>query len=288
MGRSNSLTHDKLPGSRRLSGSPKLRARHHCSAPARVDAFRRPIYYSHPQNSGTQGCAKIDPHYARHVRRPDRRGRHSLRWRSFLTLTGAPAFYQAAVDRDPALLEVDNDKCLQQAAALASDLQSPGPWEAIFSADQINGWLAVDLARNYGESLPPQIQNPRIDFHSGAATLACTYRSAGHETVMSIAFDLYLSQPNVVALRLRRVRAGLLPVPLADVLRVIDQAGRGFGLMVEWRQVGGDPVALVHLSHAIDDEDGHLQLEAIELREGEIYIAGRTHAPLAGRIGPPR
>ncbi|HEY1785343.1 MAG TPA: hypothetical protein VGG30_07320 [Pirellulales bacterium] len=197
----------------------------------------------------------------------------------FLTLTGAPAFYQAAVERDPALCEQDNDRCLQQAAALASDLQSPGEWEAIFSADQINGWLAIDLARNYGKSLPPQIMNPRIDFHNGAATLACTYRHAGHETVMSIAFDLYLSEPNVVALRLRRVRAGLLPVPLADVLRVIAQAGHGFGLLVQWRQIGGDPVALVHLSHGIDDADSQLQLEAIELREGEIYIAGRTMPP---------
>lgn len=193
----------------------------------------------------------------------------------FLSLAGAPAFYQAAVERDPALSEEDNDQCLQRAAALASDLQSTGEWQAIFSADQINGWLAVDLARNYGQSLPPQIINPRIDFHSGSATLACTYRHTGHETVMSIAFDLYLSEPNVVALRLRRVRAGLLPVPLADLLRAIAQAGHGFGLLVQWRQVDGDPVALVHLSHNASDES-QLQLEAIELREGEIYIAGRT------------
>jgi hypothetical protein len=197
----------------------------------------------------------------------------------FLTLSGSPAFYQAAVERDPALAQEDNDRCLQQAAALASKLQSTGDWEAIFSADQINGWLAVDLARNFGDSLPPQITNPRIDFQSGAATLACTYRHAGHETVMSIAFDLYLSEPNVVALRLRRVRAGLLPVPLADVLRAIAQAGNGFGLMVQWRQVAGDPVALVHLSHSAGDDDSQLRLEAIELREGEIYIAGRTMPP---------
>ena len=134
-------------------------------------------------------------------------------------------------------------------------------------------WPAITATR-----LPPQILNPRINFQSGAATLACTYRHAGHETVMSIAFDLYLSEPNVVALRLRRVRAGLLPVPLADVLRAIAEAGHSFGLMVQWRQVSGDPVALVHLSHSVDD-DGRLQLEAIELRDGEIFIAGRTLPP---------
>ena len=193
----------------------------------------------------------------------------------WLSLAGGPAFYQAAIDRDEATSERDSDKCLAQAAALVSRLQSAGEWQAIFTADQINGWLAVDLARNYGEAIPPEIANPRIDFHEGAATLACTYRHRGHETVMSIAFDLYLSQENVVALRLRRVRAGLLPVPLAEVLRTIAQAGRNFGLLVQWQHVGGDPVALIRLSRDVDDET-ELRLEAVELREGEIYVAGRT------------
>ncbi|HTU27420.1 MAG TPA: hypothetical protein VMF30_18565, partial [Pirellulales bacterium] len=193
----------------------------------------------------------------------------------FLTLSGAPSFYQQAVDRDLVACEEDSNQCLRQAAALASHLQAPGEWQAIFSADQINGWLAVDLARNYGEALPAQITNPRVHFESGAATLACTYRQAGHETVLSIAFDLYLSEPNVIALRLRRVRAGLLPVPLADVLRTIAEAGHNFGLLVQWRQVGGDPVALVNLAHN-SAGDSPLLLEAIELRDGEIYVAGRT------------
>ncbi|HEY1785860.1 MAG TPA: hypothetical protein VGG30_09940, partial [Pirellulales bacterium] len=174
--------------------------------------------------------------------------------------------------------EEDNDQCLQQVAALATNLQSPGVWQAIFSADQINGWLAVDLTRNYADVLPAEIRNPRIDFHSGAATLACTYRNAGHETVVSIAFDLYLTEPNVIALRLRRVRAGLLPVPLAEVLKAIEQTGRGIGMLVQWRQMSGDPVALVHMLPG-DDDENQLQLEAVELREGEIYIAGRTTPP---------
>ncbi len=78
-----------------------------------------------------------------------------------------------------------------------------------------------------------------------------------------------------MALRFRRVRAGLLPVPLAEVLRTIAQAGRNFGLLVQWQHVGGDPVALIRLSRDADDET-ELRLEALELREGEIFVAGRT------------
>ena len=165
---------------------------------ARVDAFRPASYYSHPQNQERTTVPKsIRITLAAFGGLSVAAGLVALA--ITLTLTGAPAFYQAAVERDAAVLEEDSDQCLQQAAALASNLQSPGEWQAIFSADQINGWLAVDLCGNYGEALPPEITNPRIDFHSGAATLACTYRHAGHETVMSIAFDLYLSEPNVVA-----------------------------------------------------------------------------------------
>ena len=210
----------------------------------------------------------------------------------YLTLTGAPAFYQAAVERDPAVLEEDSDQCLQQAAALASKLQSPGEWQAIFSADQINGWLAVDLARNYGQSLPPEITNPRIDFHSGAATLACTYRNAGHETVMSIAFDLYLSEPNVMALRLRRVRAGLL-AGAAGRRAARHRAGwkwfRSLGAVAsDLRRSGGAGSPLAQRRR----RRRQLQLEAIELREGEIYIAGRTmprcRPNWLAASGPPR
>ncbi len=75
----------------------------------------------------------------------------------------------------------------------------------------------------------------------------------------------------------------MLPVPLADVLRTIAQAGNNFGQLVQWRQISGDPVALVHLLHGVDD-DVHLQLEAIELREGEIYVAGRTLSPSAAEL----
>jgi hypothetical protein len=201
----------------------------------------------------------------------------------YLSMAGGPAFYQAAVERDPTESRRDSDECLQQAAALASNLQSPGDWQAIFTADQINGWLAVDLAQNYGQALPPEISDPRVELHSQGATLACTYHLSDHETVMSIGFDLYLSEPNVVALRLRRVRAGLLPVPLADVLKAIADAGHSFGILVQWRQVAGDPVALVHLSHDVEDERD-LRLEAIELREGEVFVAGRTLSGSAGEL----
>ncbi len=85
-------------------------------------------------------------------------------------------------------------------------------------------------------------------------TLACGYKRGDSTTVVSISLDLYLSAPNVAALRVRSVRAGSLPVPLSSVLEAISAAARNFDLELQWRQSHGDPVALIKLPHDVFDD----------------------------------
>jgi len=195
---------------------------------------------------------------------------------AYRSLRQVPAFYAAAIEQDESVQAEANDECLRQAAALASDVQRPGYWRAVFSTEQINGWLAVDLVRNYPGALPEELENPRVDIHQGMTTLAFGYKQAEVTTVVSIWFDLYLSSPNVVALRLRGVRAGLMPIPLSSVLDGISTAARKFDLELEWRQSHGDPVALIKLPTALDADENEMQLDSIEFSEGAVNVAGRT------------
>ena len=193
-----------------------------------------------------------------------------------VSMRRVPAFYQVALDQDVEVQSVASDECLRLAAGLASDLQRTGRWQATFTAEQINGFLAVDLAKNYPDALPPEMDNPRIEIQSEQATLACGYTQGGQATVISISFDLFLSAPNVAALRVHSVRAGALPVPLSSVLEAITKAARSCDLNIQWRQSHGDPVALVMLPDASDERGRALRLDAIELRDGAIYLAGET------------
>ncbi len=69
-------------------------------------------------------------------------------------------------------------------------------------------------------------------------------------------------------------RAGALPVPLTQVLDGITQVARELQLRLEWRKDHGDPVALITFPQPRDSQSVAVQLETVELRDGELLVAG--------------
>lgn len=186
-----------------------------------------------------------------------------------------PEFYRLALAHEPAKLEVASDEMLQHSTALASDVREVGPWQALFTAEQINGWLAVDLPQNHPDFLPAEISEPRVLFKPSRVTLGCRLEQAGITTVASLEVEAYMAQPNVLAVRFCKARAGAVPVPLAPILERCSAAAAASNLRLEWQQASGDPVALITL--ATRHEPGtEFFLERLELRDGALYLAGRT------------
>jgi hypothetical protein len=186
-----------------------------------------------------------------------------------------PDFYQEAVRGDPAALGEASDEMIRRATVLSSDLNQEGRWEATFTADEINGWLAVDLVENHPGQLPPAMSDPRVAIEPDGLTLACRFKQGYVDTVLSLTVDAYLAEPNVVALRIRKARAGSLPLPLSAVLKRIDEAARRSRLGINWRQADGDPVAYLSLPSS-DGQKEVVQIDTVRLDKGEIYVAGST------------
>jgi hypothetical protein len=187
-----------------------------------------------------------------------------------------PEFYAKAIKSDPVAQKKANDELLQQAANLASDVRRRGQWQATFTAEQINGWLAVDLVKNYPEVLEADVKDPRVAIAPRQATVAAMFKAEGQEAVLSINLDVYLSDPNVVAVRILSARAGLLPIPLKRVLDAISEFASDAELPLTWAQNDGDPVALITIPPAYDENDKRLLLEKIELQDGAVFVSGRT------------
>ncbi len=190
-----------------------------------------------------------------------------------------PIFYQKAVAVEAASQVDERDSFVARASALASDLHNRGNWSSLFTADEINAWLALELATNYAHLLPDEIRDPRVSITADGAALGCHYRTGEIDTVVSVLFEAYLQSPHVVAIRIRSVRAGSLPVPLGPILDGLSHVARELNLRLEWRKSHGDPVALVTLPRLGDRPDESLRLESIELREGELYVAGTVGLP---------
>ncbi len=197
----------------------------------------------------------------------------------YWALKHQPDFYRQAIRRDRPSQKQASDQMLQQAAALRNDIQKEGRWRALFTAQQINGWLAVDFVDNFPDALPDSFRDPRVGIRPREMTLACRQQRGGVETTVTLTIEPYLPEPNRLALRIRSARAGLLPMPLTPVLDAISAAAAETGLRLDWQRAHGDPVALISIP-PLSDQDGKLvEIDTLTLDNGEIYVAGTTRQP---------
>ncbi len=187
-----------------------------------------------------------------------------------------PEFYQQALAEDPRTAEEASGEMLEQAAALASDIEKGDRWEAVFTAEQINGWLAVDMERNYPDLLPSSLSDPRVAIEPETFWIACRIDRGKLKGVVSMAADAYLARTNVIALRIRHARAGVLPLPLDTILDKISEKASELDLQVAWLQTEGDPVVEITLPPPRDEHDKAVRIEALRLGDGKIYLSGST------------
>jgi hypothetical protein len=100
------------------------------------------------------------------------------------------------------------------------------------------------------------------------------------DSVIIVGVDVYLTEnPNELAIRLRDAHAGLLPLPKKQVVDTVTKAAAKLNVPVIWSQNEGDPVALLQVPEQIEQIDGRLTLETVEVRDGEIHFTGRTLKP---------
>lgn len=197
-------------------------------------------------------------------------------WGAWAALRQVPGFYRAALATDDSRLARASDELLEQAAALASRARDEGDWHVVLTAEQINGWLAVDMVRNHRSLLPDGFREPRVAIENGRLLLACRYERSGVSAIVTLDVEAYLSASNELALRIHKARAGSLPLPLARLLDSISHTARDLQLHVDWYQQEGDPLALIRLPEPDAEPGKHVTIRTFQLRPGELYVAGRT------------
>lgn len=183
-------------------------------------------------------------------------------------------FYTEALDIEPEDLERGRRELESRATALYSDAQQIGHWQALFTAEQINGWLATQLAQNTetpDSPLPKEIRDPRVAITRDVLTLGFRTTSGGVETVISVDAAVSLTETGAVAVRLIAVRAGALPLPVLQLADELAEACQRLNLPVRWTRQDGKPVALVEIQSSEP-----IYVDAIQLDEDQLYVAGHT------------
>lgn len=203
----------------------------------------------------------------------------------YVALGREQPFYTAALAAAPEHSAISSRELESRASALYSETRQPGDWQAAFTEDQINGWLAVQLPSNFQEALPASVSEPRVSIGDDELVLAFRTRRGGIETVATVRAAVMLTEDGCVAIKLRSVHAGALPLPALQVADDISRACQDLDLPVTWTQVNGQAVAIVDIGRAASKGGKSISLSAVELRDHAIYVAGETSTSLGDESG---
>lgn len=203
-------------------------------------------------------------------------------WWALQQTKHVPDFYAQATGRSSqpdAFASRQMEAGVQQ---LQDDAAKIGFWKAAFSDRQINAWLQSELPLKFPRLLSGGAQDPRIVIREGKLLAAARYQKGRIDTVISCELDVQLTEePNILALRIRNLRAGSLPLPLEQFLHNVSREAAMGDLSIQWDQTDDGPVALVrvpseHPSYAVSP----VIVEWVDLTSGAIVLSGHS-GPLA-------
>ncbi|MCC6492368.1 MAG: hypothetical protein IT424_05045 [Pirellulales bacterium] len=183
-------------------------------------------------------------------------------------------FYAEAVQAPPEQLQTAAQRMEDRVEDLVSEPAPVGAWEMVFSDEEVNGWLVTILQEKYPTFLPPQVADPRVAFRENRCMLGYRYRGKTLETVISIEGAASLPEDDLAAVRLRKAFAGLLPLPMSRVVQEVALGAEKLGIPIRWAEEQGDPVLLVSVADALSTDNERRTLQRIELRDGELLLAG--------------
>jgi hypothetical protein len=193
----------------------------------------------------------------------------------WVSLTHKPSFYQAMVRVPRAQQHDQARRFVAQSLQLRNDICNEPAWEAVFSDQEVNAWLAEDLVTEFADQLPPEVHEPRIVFELDRVTLAFELDQGALRSVIWVVARPRVPEPNMLELTFEKIRAGVVPVPAEKLIEQIVGHLRQHGLEVEWKRVDSLPVVTVKYTPHSDRDD--VLLEQVQIREGEIRLAGRSN-----------
>ena len=203
-----------------------------------------------------------------------------------------PEFYQRALAHGAAEQDC-SERFERQALALHNQVRRSGQWEARFTEEEINAWLAATVPEKFPQALSSGVSEPRVAIEGDIIRLAVRYARGSTSTVVSLAARLHLTdEPNQIAVEIREARSGALPLPLAGFLDEIKAHASQAGIALQWTESAGRPVALFRLplESPLPDKNEtagrRIQLERLQLLDRALVVAGRTEGADGGPSQP--
>jgi hypothetical protein len=200
-----------------------------------------------------------------------------------------PEFYARATET-PSLESARASRQLTaEVEQLQVDAATIGSWHTTFGDGEINTWLTEELPKKFPQLLAKGASDPRIIIEDDRVLAAVRYKNHHIDTVISCELEVELTEePNMLALSVKHLKAGALPLPLSNFLRGISkEAGKG-DIDVRWDVTDTGPIALVTVpSEHPRYVTKPVIVESVQLVDGALILSGHT-GPLARESYRPR
>lgn len=186
----------------------------------------------------------------------------------------APDFYLEKVQLDPVQASQMSDQLLQKTTALAGQVQHPGRWYQVFTEDEINAWLAVDLPKNHRHLLPPELSDPRIKLESDTVRIAVKARHGLLSGILTIDIHVQSPEENTIVLSFRRVSLGALPLPFRPMIERLKNFAAQAGWEIREMQKDGLPTFVIRIPPVADEKGQIRELTWLRIADGRVELSG--------------
>ncbi len=202
----------------------------------------------------------------------------------WLSLTHRPSFYRALDAMPRELREAKAKRFVAGSLQLRNDISNERDWQAVFTDQEVNAWLAEDLVTHFADLIPPEIHEPRVAFEPGRITLAFQLDRGPIRSVIWVVAQARVSEDNVLALTLEKIRAGVIPISADRIIGPITAQAREHGLDIRWDREHDLPVALIRYQAREGRTD--IVLENLDIRQGQIRLSGRSDRLRGAAVAP--
>jgi hypothetical protein len=190
-----------------------------------------------------------------------------------------PAFYRDALRQELSAQDRREEakRFVQTTLQLVDAVRYEPRWMQEFSEQSVNIWLADELPTRYSGWLPPEVTAPRVKFERGGLWIAFQTQHGHWSGVVSGRVKVWVSGPNELALEIQSLSAGLIPIPVDEVIGEFVSAMNERGWRLQWKQSATGDVLVVSLDDPNDSADsrGEAVLESVELTPGRLIVSGR-------------
>ncbi|MDR0869508.1 MAG: hypothetical protein LBN39_01800 [Planctomycetaceae bacterium] len=194
----------------------------------------------------------------------------------YMSAQKLPEFYQKKLAVSEQANERSNTEMRHKIEQLHNDLQKEDKqWETNITDNDLNGFFAVELAKEGANLFPKEIHSPRLSFSKQQIDFACRIEQGSIAGVLHIAVQLTVPEPNETVLQIKSAKVGTLPISKKLPAKMLTEMLTRKGYNVESNLDADEPVIRVKLNLKYAKKY-KVQLDALSVQDGVLQLTGSS------------